>query len=163
MNCALLVEQLRVGRLRGRNNRTAGFEPAGWPAAVACRRTRCSLSLTAFVARVEILQAATLTTRTTMDSAGQLRRVYARVGRASDAVTLFKTIPMDSASSGTTRVRFGGVAPRTWQAKRLPKRLPLSCRSADSWTGRRFEQGSRNRQRAALWRAALVAMLRVRP
>jgi len=82
------------------------------------------------------------TTRTTWMSAGQLRRVCTgRSGkRRSDS---FQDIPMDSASSATTRVRFGGACGHGHGPGRsvvAPSALRAILPIRNSWTGPRFEQ-----------------------
>ncbi len=85
---------------------------------------------------------------------------YARVGRAADAVTLFKTIPMDNATSGDYQGAISAalgatdmVQAEAWLRQALarfpgdPKILGLAAR---------FEQARGNNERAAdYWRAAL--------
>ncbi|MDR3418700.1 MAG: cellulose synthase subunit BcsC-related outer membrane protein, partial [Nevskia sp.] len=112
---------------------------------------------------VEILQAASLDYPDNMDVRRAVAGAYARVGRATDAVTLFKTIPMDSASSGDYQGAISAALGATdmaqaeaWLRQALarypsdPQILGLAAR---------FEQARGNNERAAdFWRAALSAM-----
>ena len=112
---------------------------------------------------VEILQAASLDYPDNMDVRRAVAGAYARVGRASDAVTLFKTIPMDSASSGDYQGAISAALAATDMAQAEAwLRQALARYPADPQIlglAARFEQARGNNQRAAdFWRAALVAM-----
>ena len=112
---------------------------------------------------VEILQAASQDYPDNMIVRRAVAGAYARVGRSQEALTLYKTIPMDDASSGD----FQGAI---WSAL-----AATDMAQAESWLrialGRyhndpnilglaaRFEQARGNNERAsAFWRAAIAAM-----
>ncbi len=112
---------------------------------------------------VELLQAAS---EQYPDDLGVRRAVagaYSRVGRAKDALTLFKSIPMQDASSGDFQGAIGSALAatdmaqaETWLRQAL-ERFPSD--PAILALAARFEQARGNNQRATdFWRAALAAM-----
>jgi tetratricopeptide (TPR) repeat protein len=112
---------------------------------------------------VAMLQAASRDYPDNLDVRRAVAGAYARVGRAADAVTLFKTIPMDNATSGDYQGAISAalgatdmVQAEAWLRQALarfpndPKVLGLAAR---------FEQARGNNERAAdYWRAALATM-----
>ena len=112
---------------------------------------------------VAMLQAASRDYPDNLDVRRAVAGAYARVGRAADAVTLFKTIPMENATSGDYQGAISAalgatdmVQAEAWLRQALarfpndPKVLGLAAR---------FEQARGNNERAAdYWRAALATM-----
>jgi tetratricopeptide (TPR) repeat protein len=112
---------------------------------------------------VMILQAASEQYPDNMNVRKAVAGAYAKVGKAQEAVALFKAIPMDNASPGDMQAAISAAlaAPDLAQAEvwlrqamgRFPND-PLILGMAA-----RFEQARGNNQRAAdYWRAALAAM-----
>ena len=88
---------------------------------------------------------------------------YARVGRYGEAVTLYKSIPMDSAASGDYQGAIGAALAATdmAQAEAWLRQALGKFRSDPQILGlaARFEQARGNNQRAAdFWRSALALM-----
>ena len=112
---------------------------------------------------VEILQAASLQYPDDLGVRRAVAGAYSKVGRFKDALTLFKTIPMQNASSGDYQGAIGAALActdmaqaETWLRQALglypndPQILGLAAR---------FEQARGNNHRATdFWRAALAAM-----
>jgi tetratricopeptide (TPR) repeat protein len=112
---------------------------------------------------VQLLQAASEDYPNNLGVRRAVAGAYAQVGRAPDALALFKTIPMDGASSGDYQGAIGAAISATdmaqaedWLRKALnrfpndPQILALAAR---------FEQARGNTARAAdFWRASLAAM-----
>ncbi len=112
---------------------------------------------------VLLLQAASQDYPDNMTVRRAVAGAYARVGRAADAVALFKTIPMDDAGSGD----FVGAVSAAIGATDMTQaeawlRLALARYPSDPGIlalSARFEQARGNNERAAdFWRAALAAM-----
>jgi tetratricopeptide (TPR) repeat protein len=112
---------------------------------------------------VEILQAASAQYPDDLGVRRAVAGAYSKVGRSKDALTLFKTIPMENASSGDYQGAIGAALAstdmaqaETWLRQALglypndPQILALAAR---------FEQARGNNQRATdFWRAALAVM-----
>ena len=112
---------------------------------------------------VEILQAASQDYPDNMIVRRAVAGAYARVGRSQDALTLFKTLPMDDASSGDFQGAIGAALAATDMAQAEAwLRVALSRYPNDPnilGLAARFEQARGNNERAsAFWRAAIAAM-----
>jgi tetratricopeptide (TPR) repeat protein len=112
---------------------------------------------------VMILQAASQEYPDNMNVRRAVAGAYAKVGKAQEAVALFKAIPMDNAASGDLQGAIGAAlaAPDLAQAE-IWLRQALGRFPADPkilGMAARFEQARGNNQRATdYWRAALAAM-----
>jgi len=129
----------------------------------AVRRAETAMNEGNLLRGVEMLQAASKDYPDNLDVRRAVAGAYARVGRAADAVTLFKTIPMENATpsdyQGAISAALGAtdmVQAETWLRQALarfpndPKVLGLAAR---------FEQARGNNERAAdYWRAALATI-----
>ncbi len=129
----------------------------------AVRRAETAMNGGNLLRGVEILQAASKDYPDNLDVRRAVAGAYARVGRAADAVTLFKTISMENATSGDYQGAISAALGATdmaqaeaWLRQALarfpsdPKVLGLAAR---------FEQARGNNERAAdYWRAALATM-----
>jgi tetratricopeptide (TPR) repeat protein len=129
----------------------------------AVRRAFTAMNNGNLLRGVMILQAASQDYPDNMNVRRAVAGAYAKVGRATDSLALFKTIPMQDASSGDFQGAIGAAlaAPDMAQAEawlrqalerypRDPQILGLAAR---------FEQARGNNQRAAdFWRASLAAM-----
>jgi tetratricopeptide (TPR) repeat protein len=129
----------------------------------AVRRAEAAMDTGNLLRGVQILQAASQDYPDNMDVRRAVAGAYARVGRAGDAVTLFKSIPLDNASSGDYQGAIAAALGATDMAQaevwlrqaleRYPKDPQILGLAA------RFEQARGNNERAAdFWRAALSAM-----
>ncbi len=112
---------------------------------------------------VEILQAASQDYSDNMTVRRAVAGAYARVGRSQEALTLYKTIPMDDASSGDFQGAIWSALAATDMAQAESwLRLALGRYHNDPdilGLAARFEQARGNSQRAsAFWRAAIAAM-----
>ncbi len=128
----------------------------------AVRRAEAAMDSGNLLRGAQILQAASQDYPDNMDVRRAVAGAYARVGRPGDAVTLFKSIPMDNASSGDYEGAISAALGATDMAQaevwlrqamarypRDPQILGLAAR---------IEQARGNNQRAAdFWRAALSA------
>ena len=112
---------------------------------------------------VQLLQAASENYPTNMTVRRAVAGAYAKVGRAEDALALFKTIPTDDASPGDYQAAIGAALAATDMAQaeswlrhalaRYPNDPQILGEAA------RFEQARGNTARAAdFWRASLAAM-----
>ena len=112
---------------------------------------------------VEILQAASQDYPDNLNVRRAVAGAYAKVGRAADSLALFKTIPMQDATSGDFQGAIGAALLATDMAQaeawlrqaldRFPNDPQILALAA------RFEQARGNNQRATdFWRAALAAM-----
>jgi len=129
----------------------------------AVRRAFAAMDNGYILRGVEILQAASAQYPDDLGVRRAVAGAYSKVGRSRDALTLFKTIPMDNASSGDYQGAIGAALAstdmaqaETWLRQALglypndPQILALAAR---------FEQARGNNQRATdFWRAALAAM-----
>ena len=129
----------------------------------AVRRAETAMDEGNLLRGVEILQAASQDYPDNRDVRKAVAGAYARVGRAADAVALFKGIPMDNASPGDYQGAISAALAaadmaqaESWLRQALarfpgdPQILGLAAR---------FEQARGSNQRAAdYWRAALAAM-----
>ena len=129
----------------------------------AVRRAFMALDNGNLARGVMILQAASEQYPDNMNVRKAVAGAYAKVGKASEAVALFKAIPMDNATPGDMQAAISAAlaAPDLAQAElwlrqamgRFPNN-PLILGMAA-----RFEQARGNNQRAAdYWRASLAAM-----
>ena len=112
---------------------------------------------------VEILEAASQDYPDNMIVRRAAAGAYARVGRSQDALTLFKTVPMDEASSGDFQGAIGSALAATDMAQAEAwLRIALSRYPNDPnilGLAARFEQARGNNERASTyWRAAIAAM-----
>ena len=132
-------------------------------AAWAVRHAIASMDEGNLLRGVEILQAASQDYPDNLDVRRAVAGAYARVGRATDAVTLFKTIPMDNAVSGD----YQGAISAALGAKDMAQAEAWLHQAQARFPGdpqilalaARFEQARGNNVRAAdYWRAALAAM-----
>ncbi|HUV70285.1 MAG TPA: cellulose synthase subunit BcsC-related outer membrane protein [Terracidiphilus sp.] len=129
----------------------------------AVRRATTAMDTGNVLRGVQLLQAASLDYPDNMDVRKAVAGAYARVGRAKEAVTLFKAIPMDNATPGdyegaiSAALEATDIAQaETWLRQALahypgdPRVLGLAAR---------FEQARGHNERAAdYWRAALAKM-----
>ncbi len=129
----------------------------------AVRRAFAAMDNGRMLRGVEILQAASAQYPDDLGVRRAVAGAYSKMGRSKDAVTLFKTIPMENASSGDYQGAIGAALAaadlaqaETWIRQALglypsdPQILALAAR---------FEQARGNNQRATdFWRAALAAM-----
>jgi tetratricopeptide (TPR) repeat protein len=112
---------------------------------------------------VQLLQAASQNYPNNMDVRSAVAGAYAKVGRPADALAIFKTIPMQNATSGEYRGAIGAAlgTPDMAQAEAW-LRIALSRFPSDPQIlalAARFEQARGNTQRAAdFWRASLAAL-----
>jgi tetratricopeptide (TPR) repeat protein len=112
---------------------------------------------------VQLLQAASQDYPSNLTVRRAVAGAYAKIGRADDALALFKTIPMQDATSGDYQGAIGAALAATdmsqaeaWLRQALGRfpNDPLILGQAA-----RFEQARGNTQRAAdFWRASLAAM-----
>ena len=112
---------------------------------------------------VMILQAASEQFPDNMNVRKAVAGAYAKVGKAQEAVALFKAIPMDNASSGDMRAAISAAlaAPDLAQAEAWLRQAMARFPNDPLILGMaaRFEKARGNNQRAAdYWRAALAAM-----
>ena len=112
---------------------------------------------------VMILQAASQQYPDNMNVRKAVAGAYAKIGKAQEAVALFKAMPMDNATPGDMQGAIGAAlaAPDLAQAEAWLRqalgRFPTDPRILGM--AARFEQARGNNQRAAdYWRAALAAM-----
>ena len=129
----------------------------------AVRRANTAMETGHLLRGVELLQAASEDYPDDLTVRFAVAGAYARVGRYSEAVTLYKSIPMDGAASGDYQGAIGAALAATdmaqaeaWLRQALgkfgsdPQILGLAAR---------FEQARGNNQRAAdFWRSALALM-----
>jgi hypothetical protein len=129
----------------------------------AVRRANAAMTAGHLLRGVEVLQAASLDYPDNLDIRRAVAGAYSKVGRAADSLTIFKTLPMDNASSGDFQGAIGAALAATdmaqaeaWLRQALavypqdPQILGLAAR---------FEQARGNNERAAdFWRAALAMM-----
>lgn len=129
----------------------------------AVRRAEAAIKMGNVQRGVEILQAAAQDYPQNLAIRRAVANTYARVGRGQDAMTLYKSIPMDNAAPGdyqsaiAAAISAGDLAQaETWlrQAlERYPKEPAILGSAA------RYEQARGNNERATgYWRAALDAM-----
>jgi tetratricopeptide (TPR) repeat protein len=112
---------------------------------------------------VEILQAASQDYPDNMIVRRAVAGAYARVGRSQDALTIFKALPMDNASSGDFQGAIWAALAVTDMAQAEAwLRIALARYPNDPnilGLAARFEQARGNNERAsAFWRAAIAAM-----
>ncbi len=112
---------------------------------------------------VQILQAAALQYSDSMLVRRALAGAYVRVGQAQQALTVYKTIPMDSATPGDFEGAIGAaIAAGDMAQSESWLRLALARYPSDPQilaSAAHFEQARGNNQRASeFWRAALAAM-----
>jgi len=129
----------------------------------AVRRAFAAIDSGHLLRGVEILQAASAQYPDDLGVRRAVAGAYSKTGRSKDALTIFKTIPMENASSGDYQGAIGAALAsadlaqaETWIRQALgiypgdPQILALAAR---------FEQARGNNQRATdYWRAALAAM-----
>jgi tetratricopeptide (TPR) repeat protein len=129
----------------------------------AVRRANTAMTSGNLLRGVLILQAASQDYPDNMGVRRAVAGAYARVGRATDALALFKTIPMDDASSGDYQGAISAALSATemaqaeaWLRQALGK-YPND--PAILGLAARFEQARGNNERATdYWRAAIAAM-----
>ena len=152
-------------RLDIRQDRTAAQRQevdnlwASW----AVRRAGTAMTNGNLLRGVEILQAASQDYPDNMNVRRAVAGAYARVGRAADALTLFKTIPMDDASSGDYQGAIAAaLAARNMAQAEAWLRQALGRFPSDPQIlglAARFEQSRGNNERATdFWRASLAVM-----
>ena len=129
----------------------------------AVRRAFAAMDSGHLLRGIEILQAASAQYPDDLGVRRAVAGAYSKTGRSKDALTIFKTIPMENASSGDYQGAIGAALAaadlaqaETWIRQALglypsdPQILALAAR---------FEQARGNNQRATdFWRAALAAM-----
>jgi tetratricopeptide (TPR) repeat protein len=129
----------------------------------AVRRAETAMSEGHSARGVQILQAASRDYPDNLDIRKAVAGAYARIGRPADAVALFKTLPMESASPADYQAAVSAAlgVPDMAQAEAW-LRQALSRYPSDPVVlglAARFEQAHGNSQRAAdYWRAAIAAM-----
>jgi tetratricopeptide (TPR) repeat protein len=129
----------------------------------AVRRANAAMTAGHILRGVEILQAASQDYPNDMNVRRAVAGAYTKVGRAADSLALFKTIPMDGASSGDYQGAIGAALAATDMAQAeawLRQALALYPNDPQILgLGARFEQARGNNERAAdFWRASLAAM-----
>jgi tetratricopeptide (TPR) repeat protein len=129
----------------------------------AVRRAEAAMDNGNLLRGVQTLQAASQDYPDNLDVRRAVAGAYARVGRPAEAVTLFKSIPMDNASSGDYEGAISAALAATDMAQaEIWLRQALAHNSADPQIlglAARFEQARGNNERAAdFWRSALAAM-----
>jgi tetratricopeptide (TPR) repeat protein len=129
----------------------------------AVRRAFMAFDNGNLVRGVMILQAASQQYPDNMNIRKAVAGAYAKIGKAQEAVALFKAIPLDNATPGDMQGAIGAAlaAPDLAQAEAWLRqalgRFPNDPRILGM--AARFEQARGNNQRAAdYWRAALAAM-----
>ncbi|MGB8260801.1 MAG: cellulose synthase subunit BcsC-related outer membrane protein [Terracidiphilus sp.] len=157
-------------RLGGRQDLTATQREAVqsiW-AAWSVRRANAAMENGNMARAIEILDAAAQAFPDNITVRKAVAGGYARVGRAKEALTLFKTIPMQDAAAGDFQGAIGAALAANdksqaelWLRQALD-RYPQS--PAILALAARFEQARGDTQRAAdYWRASLAAMPRATP
>jgi tetratricopeptide (TPR) repeat protein len=129
----------------------------------AVRRANTAMTDGHILRGVEILQAASQDFPDNMNIRRGVAGAYARVGRSADALTLFKTIPMQDASSGDYQGAISAALSATDMAQAEAWLRQALARYPSDPTilelAARFEQARGNNLRAAdFYRAALAAM-----
>ena len=129
----------------------------------AVRRAETAMESGHMLRGVEILQAAAQYYPDNMNIRRAVAGGYARVGRATDALALFKTIPMENATSGDYQGAISAALAATDMAQAEAwLRVALARFQGDPLIlelSARFEQARGNNERAAdFYRAALAAM-----
>jgi tetratricopeptide (TPR) repeat protein len=129
----------------------------------AVRRAESAMDEGNLLRGVELLQAASKDYPDNLDIRKAVAGAYARVGRAADAVAIFKTIPMENASPGDYQGAISAAlgAADMAQAEAWLRQALTRFPSDPQVLGlaARFEQARGNNERAAdYWRAALAAM-----
>ena len=129
----------------------------------AVRRAESLMNNGATLRGVQLLQAAAQDYPGNMDIRKAVARAYAQTGHPADALALFKTFPMQDASSGDYQGAINAALGATDMAQaELWLRQALSRFPADPQIltlAARFEQARGNTARAAdFWRASLAAM-----
>jgi tetratricopeptide (TPR) repeat protein len=129
----------------------------------AVRRAESAMDEGNLLRGVELLQAASKDYPDNLDIRKAVAGAYARVGRAADAVAIFKTIPMENASPGDYQGAISAAlgAADMAQAEAWLRQALTRFPSDPQVLGpaARFEQARGNNERAADYgRAALAAM-----
>lgn len=129
----------------------------------AIRRASDAMSRGDMIRGVEILQAASQDYPNNLGVRRAVAGAYARVGRASDALALYKAIPMGDATQGdfegavSAALAAGDMAQAEKWLRQAMARYPNDPQILG--LAARFEQARGNNERAsAFWRAALAAM-----
>lgn len=129
----------------------------------AIRRASDAMDRGNTIRGVEILQAASQDYPDNLDIRRAVAAAYARVGRASDALALYKAIPMGDATQGdfdgavSAAIAAGDMAQAENWLREALSRYPRDPQILG--LAGRFEQARGNNERAsAYWRAALAAM-----
>jgi tetratricopeptide (TPR) repeat protein len=129
----------------------------------AIRRASDAMDRGDMIRGVEILQAASQDYPNNMGVRRAVAGAYARVGRASDALALYKAIPMATAAQGdfegavSAALAAGDMAQAEQWLRQAMARYPNDPQILG--LAARFEQARGNNERAsAFWRAALAAM-----
>ena len=129
----------------------------------AVRRAFAAMDSGYLLRGVEILQAASAQYPDDLGVRRAVAGAYSKTGRFKDALTIFKTIPMDNASSGDYQGAIGAALASTDMAQaEIWLRQALGLYPSDPQIlalAARFEQARGNNQRATdFWRAALAVM-----
>ena len=129
----------------------------------AVRRAFTAMNSGYLLRGIEILQAASAQYPDDLGVRRAVAGAYSKVGRSKDALTLFKSIPMQNASSGDYQGAIGAALASTDMAQAetwLRQALALYPNDPNILAlAARFEQARGNNQRATdFWRAALAAM-----
>jgi len=128
----------------------------------AVRRANQDLAAGQLSRGTQILEAAAATYPASLDIRFALAGAYARIGRSQDALALYKSIPMNQATSGDFQgAIWSAISAKDMAQAEIWLRAALDRFPSDPNVlslAARFEQARGNKQRAAqFWRAAIAA------
>jgi tetratricopeptide (TPR) repeat protein len=128
----------------------------------AIRRANQDLAAGQLARGTQILEAAAATYPANLDIRFALAGAYARVGHSQDALALYKSIPMNQATSGDFQgAIWSAISAKDMAQAEIWLRAALDRFPSDPNVlslAARFEQARGNKQRAAqFWRAAIAA------
>ncbi|MGB8029363.1 MAG: cellulose synthase subunit BcsC-related outer membrane protein [Terracidiphilus sp.] len=128
----------------------------------AVRRANQELAAGHLARGTQILEAAAASYPSSLDIRFALAGAYARIGRAQDALALYKSLPMDQAASGDFQgAIWSAISAKDMAQAEIWLRAALDRFPSDPNVlslAARFEQARGNKKRAAeFWRAAIAA------
>ena len=128
----------------------------------AVRRANQDLAASQPSHAIQILEAAAQSYPANLDIRFALAGAHARIGRAQDALALYKSLPMDQAASGDFQgAIWSAISAKDMAQAEIWLRAALDRFPSDPNVlslAARFEQARGNKQRAAqFWRAAIAA------